>query len=224
MPVPNSGDHRRGTSRRGADAGDRGPGAGEFAAIERLRHLPPAPGPGETWIGDDAAVLDAGDGVLLLTTDLSVEGVHADLDLIGLDDFGWRALAAAVSDIAAMGGDSGHVLVGVAGPAGLDIDHLYEGIAAAAAELGTPVVGGDLSLAPRIVVACSVAGRVPAGAPVLRSGARPGHELFVTGPLGASAAGLRILRRDRADQPVPVRTGSVRPGASRNRGRPFSIG
>ena len=68
---------------------------GEFAAIERLRRALPGPPAGEVWIGDDAAVLGPGHGRILLTTDLSVAGVHADLALIGLDDLGWRALAAA---------------------------------------------------------------------------------------------------------------------------------
>ena len=68
---------------------------GEFAAIDRLRRRLPGPPPGEVWIGDDAAVLGARPGRLLLTTDLSVAGVHADLALIGLDDLGWRALAGA---------------------------------------------------------------------------------------------------------------------------------
>src|ERR1700686_1332716 len=76
---------------------------GEFAAIDRIRRRRPGPPPGEVWIGDDAAVLGPREGRLVLSTDLSVAGVHADLELIGLDDMGWRALVAAVSDLAAMG-------------------------------------------------------------------------------------------------------------------------
>jgi thiamine-monophosphate kinase len=167
---------------------------GEPAAIERVRALLPGPPRGEIWIGDDAAVV-AGAKRLLLTTDLSVAGVHADLDLIGLDDLGWRAVAGAVSDIAAMGGRPGPVLVAVAGPPSVDLELLYGGIAAACAEHGSPVVGGDLSTADQLVVAVSVTGAVPAGRPVLRSGAGGGDRIFVTGPLGAAAAGLRILRR-----------------------------
>ena len=92
----------RATPRGGPETG--GGNGGEFAAIDRLRRRLPGPPAGEVWIGDDAAVLGPGPGPLLLTTDLSVAGVHADLALIGLDDLGWRALAAAVSDVAAMGG------------------------------------------------------------------------------------------------------------------------
>ena len=95
---------------------------GEFAAIERLRARLPAPPPGEVWIGDDAAVLARPPGPLVLTTDLTVAGVHGDLRLIGLDDLGWRALAGAVSDMAAMGAHADGAVVAVAGPADTDLD------------------------------------------------------------------------------------------------------
>jgi thiamine-monophosphate kinase len=172
---------------------------GEFAAIERIRHGLAGRSPGrpwdEVWIGDDAAVVERAGGTLLLTTDLTVGGVHADLDLMGLDDLGWRALVAAVSDIAAMGGVPAHVLVAVAGPPSTDLDLLYEGIGSAAEAHGCSVVGGDLSTARELVVSVSVTGFVEdADPPVLRSGARPGDALMVTGALGASAAGLRVLR------------------------------
>jgi thiamine-monophosphate kinase len=180
-------------------AGTRG---GEFAAIGRIRRRLegrfPGPRPGEVWIGDDAAVLDDLGGRLLLSTDLTVAGVHADLEVMGLDDLGWRAFAAAVSDIAAMGGAPGHALVGVAGPPSTDLELLYEGIGSAAEAHGCPVVGGDLSTAADLVVSVSVTGWVSEPPPaVLRSGAGPGDVLFVTGALGASAAGLRVLRSRR---------------------------
>ena len=156
----------------------------ERSAIELLvRRLPPAPA-GETWIGDDAAVV--GDG-LLLAADVVVEGVHFDLSLVGLDDVGWKALAVNVSDIAAMGGRPGHALVTVVVPPGCDLDRLYDGLLDAAAEYGCPIVGGDLSAGERLVVSVSVTGTADR-APVLRSGARPGDALVVTGPLGAAAA------------------------------------
>jgi thiamine-monophosphate kinase len=168
---------------------------GEFGVIDRLARRLPGPPAGEVWIGDDAAVLGPTGGRSLLTTDLSVVGVHADLALMGLDDLGWRAVAVAVSDIAAMGGSATHVLVAVAGPPSTDLDTLYEGLAQSVAAHGCVVVGGDLSNATEVVVVVTVAGVVGDGpGPVLRSGARGGDHLFVTGPLGASAAGLRILR------------------------------
>jgi thiamine-monophosphate kinase len=167
---------------------------GEFAAIEAIRkRLPSPPSDDQVWIGDDAAVLPAQrGGVLLLAVDTVVAGVHADLTLTGLADFGWKAVAASVSDIAAMGGDPGHLLVSVAGPEGTDLDGLYRGIGEASAAFGCPVVGGDLSNAGDLVVTVTVTGTCP-GQPVLRRGARPGDAVWVTGRLGASSAGLRLL-------------------------------
>ncbi len=176
-------------------AGTGGAARGEFAAIERLRARLPGPPAGETWIGDDAAVLVPRPGPLVLTTDLSVAGVHADLALIGLDGLGWRAVAGAISDVAAMGGRPDGAVVAVAGPGSTDLDRLYEGVAAASEAHGCPVVGGDLSNATELVVAVSVAGHVEGDrGPVLRSGAAAGDHLFTTGPLGAASAGLRALR------------------------------
>lgn len=152
---------------------------------------------GQTWVGDDAAVVPGPSGSMLLAADAVVAGVHADLDLVGLDDMGWKALVANVSDIAAVGGRPCYALVTVAGPlAHLDVDLLYDGLLQAAEAYECPVVGGDLSSSPTLVVSVSVAGdggTVPP-APVLRSGASPGDTLFATGPLGSSAAGLQLLR------------------------------
>jgi len=157
--------------------------------------LPPGP-VGETWVGDDAAVLVAPDGWILFTIDSAVAGVHADLSLVSAADLGWKALARAVSDVAAMGGDPWRAVVAVSGPPDVDIGCLYDGIGQAASVLDCPVVGGDLSSAGQLVVTVAVTGVVSAGEnpPVLRSGALAGDRIWVTGPLGRAAAGLRILR------------------------------
>lgn len=185
---------------------------GELAAVAALaRRLPPPP-PGERWIGDDAAVVGPVDGALLLTVDAAVMGVHADPAHLSVADLGWRALAGAVSDVAAMGGDARHVLVAVAGPPDTDLDRLYDGLLDAAALHGVAVVGGDLSTAPNLTVTVTVTGSVAAAElqqapPVGRDGGRPGDQLLVTGPLGASAAGLRLVRAgaDGPDAPAAVR-------------------
>jgi len=168
---------------------------GEFELIEAIEGLLPGPPAGELWLGDDAAAVavPAGPGWLLLAADTVVAGVHADLRLTSLGDLGWKAVAASVSDIAAMGGDPHRCLVTIAAPEGCDIPALYEGVAAAAAELGCPVVGGDLSRAPELVVTVAVTGWCD-GTPVPRSGAAPGDVIWCCGQLGAAAAGLRLLR------------------------------
>jgi thiamine-monophosphate kinase len=174
----------------------------EFSVLDRIRarlqsgeEFPgiPRPGDGETFSGDDAAVLARPAGDLLLATDLVVEGVHFDPSLGSLGDAGWKAVSVNVSDIAAMGGRALYVVAAVAAPPGTDLDELTTGMAAACAEYGIALVGGDLSSADQLVIAVAVTGTCAPGRAVLRSGARPGDELWLTGPLGSSAAGLEVL-------------------------------
>ena len=214
MKSPNSG-------RQQVDLGAR---TDEFTVIERLRVLfeaaarnsrpdDMAPPPGDTWIGDDAAVIAIGQhdqGVW--ATDLVVEGVHVDLDFSGLDDVGFKAVMVAVSDLAAMGAWPLHALVSIAAAPGTDFDRLGDGLAAASAQADCVVVGGDLAEAPVLVISTAVFGSIrgdPSTGPLLRSGARPGDHLVVTGPLGGSAAGLRLLR-DGADTSGPEAAALVR--------------
>lgn len=193
-----------------------GQATGEDAAINRIRKVLEtrngAPPKGEIWLGDDAAAVAAPSGTLLLTTDAVVDGVHCDLGLVSLSDLGWKALTAAVSDVAAMGGRPLWALSTVGFPAGMDLDDLDElttGIADACLSSNCRVVGGDVTLAPRLFVSICVVGTLGSqesddgsleiGA-VTRCGASPGDQLFVTGPLGGSAAGLRVLRES-AEKP-----------------------
>ncbi len=151
--------------------------------------------------------LAPGQPVLLLATDTVVGDLDADLSLTTLSDLGWKAMAVNLSDIAAMGGTPARAVVSVVGLGADDLEQLYEGIVAAANEYRCPVVGGDLSAGRQIVVTVAVTGTVD-GPPVLRRGAHPGDGIWVTGPLGASAAGLRLLR---ARGPLPA-PGTPAPG------------
>jgi thiamine-monophosphate kinase len=171
---------------------------GEFAAIDRLIQLLPPPEPGSVGIGDDSAAVKAPTGWLLLAADTVVAGVHADLNLSGLDDLGWKAMAVNVSDIAAMGGRPLHALVTVAGPPDTDLDLLYRGVAEASRTYSCPVVGGDLANSTALVVTVAITGTMD-GDPVLRSGAKVGDGIYLTGPVGLSAAGLRQLRAGRTE-------------------------
>lgn len=174
-------------------------GGREFATIDRiaarLRAVVGPDAPGELWIGDDAAVVAIGSGRVVIAADALVAGTHADLGLTTLADLGWKALAVNASDLAAMGCRPSRAVVTVSGPDPRAVDDLYEGLAAAAVAFGCPIVGGDLTSAGVLVISVTVVGDGEVDPrPVARGGARPGDEIWVSGPLGAASAGLRALR------------------------------
>ena len=121
---------------------------------------------------------------MLLAADAVVAGVHCDLDLVGLDDMGWKALVANLSDVAAVGGRPLAAVVTVSGPLGeVDVGLLYDGLLAAAEVYRCPVVGGDLSSAPTLVVSVAIVG--DAGPAVAAAGAalgRPARRRAVSSP------------------------------------------
>ena len=167
--------------------------------------LGPVP-PGETWVGDDAAIVRVASGEMLFATDIVAEGVHVDLSLVGVDDMGWKAMSANVSDMAAMGAVPSRAVVAIAATFDTDLRLLYEGLFTASEELGCPIVGGDLSSSSTTVITIAMLGTMEAGCkPVRRSGAHAGDVLFATGPFGASAAGLSVLRGGLADLPASTR-------------------
>ena len=149
--------------------------------------------------GDDAAAFAwPGGGTLLLTTDAAEEGVHFDRNLHPPRAIGRRAVAAAVSDVAAMGGRPAGTLISLVTPPSDETAaaRIAEAAAERAAELGAPLVGGNITAGERIGLHVAVAGTGAPGAPLLRrSGAKPGDGLFVTGRLGGAALGLALLRR-----------------------------
>ncbi len=176
---------------------------GELAAIEALAARLGRPPPGELWLGDDAAVVEAPGGPLLLAADTVVAGVHFDRRWSAPSDVGWKAMAVNISDLAAMGARPHRALVSVAGPPGTDIPGLYDGLLEASAEYGCPIVGGDLTSAPVLVLTVAVTGWTPPGCPpVTRAGATPGDVVWLTGPVGSAAAGLAALSRGEVDHPL----------------------
>ncbi len=133
-------------------------------------------------------------GQALISTDVAVLGVHLDESLFPLEDLGFKAVASAVSDLAAMGGRPKGAVIAVSSPPGTDLEELHRGIADAAVITSCPIVGGDLTRSRDVSVAVTVFGECPGKGAVLRSGARPGEKILVSGPLGRSAAGLRRRR------------------------------
>jgi thiamine-monophosphate kinase len=184
--------------RVGPQASALGPGP-EF---DRIRRIAAALGPRGTGLGDDCAVLVPADTMLVASTDVSVEGVHFRRDWLSLEEIGWRAVAAALADLAADGAEAAGVLVALSVPPDAtdeEVAAAMAGAGAAAADVGAKVVGGDLSTGPGWSVGVTVLGW--ASAPVTRAGAHPGDGVWVTGTLGGPRAALEAWRR--GDEPDP---------------------
>jgi len=151
-------------------------------------------------IGDDAAVVTLGPGrrELILKADMSIEGVHFARRLHPPRSVGHRALARALSDVAAMGGRPRFALISAALSRRTSrpwLEELYAGLLALARRFGVVIVGGDTAVVPgSTVIDVMLAGEVPRRQALTRSGARPGDRLFVSGRLGMAALGLRLVR------------------------------
>ncbi|MDU0348446.1 thiamine-phosphate kinase, partial [Actinomyces sp. MRS3W] len=155
--------------------------------------------------GDDCAVIAAPDGRYCVSTDVLVEGEHYLPDWSTARDVGARAAAQNLADIAAMGARPVALVVSLVLPRATPVawvQDLARGFADACDPAGAGVVGGDMSVGDRVVIAVTVHGDLEGRAPVLRSGARPGDVVVHAGTLGRSAAGLALLGAgldDRAD-------------------------
>jgi thiamine-monophosphate kinase len=191
---------------------------GEFALIDRLARQSPIIHPDlVAGIGDDAAVIDGSfpDGdYLLVTTDMLVEPSHFRRDWATPAQIGIKAVAANVSDIAAMGGIPTFLFVSLALTADNDVawvETLYKGMAQACRRYGVVLAGGDTTHGEKAAISITLLGRVSRENLRLRSHARPGELLCVTGPLGGSAAGLAMLSAG-LDPPQDLREKHLAPG------------
>jgi thiamine-monophosphate kinase len=166
----------------------------EAALIRQIADATRVRGGTTIGIGDDAAVLDGAEP-LVLTVDLLVEDVHFRAPFSS-HDLGHKSLAVNLSDLAAMGAEPVAAVVGLALPpgGGLDIEQFYRGMDALAERHGVTVAGGDLSSGATLTISVSALGRLRRGCPPLtRRGARPGDMIVVTGPVGRSEAGRAAL-------------------------------
>jgi thiamine-monophosphate kinase len=164
----------------------------EFEVIDRISGLlPPAPPEVLVPIGDDCAVLRLGKTSWVAASDMLVSGHHFK-DWATPEDVGYKAVAVNVSDVAAMGGTPRFVLASGGAPDPETALRCFEGVMEACEEFGVYPVGGDTTRAGALTVDVAVLGELSAP-PVLRSGARAGELLAITGELGASAAGLLAL-------------------------------
>jgi thiamine-monophosphate kinase len=178
---------------------DRRPSEDDLVRLIRARAARPGATGVRRSIGDDAAVLDPTPGTALIaTTDLLLEDVHFRRRWAEPSDIGWKAMAVNVSDIAAMGATPRWALVALACPESTgpdEIEAFYEGALALCDAHDVVIVGGDTSSSPGgWTVNVTVLGE--AVAPVLRSTARPGDVIAVTGSIGRAGAGLAVLERE----------------------------
>jgi len=183
---------------------------GEFELLALLRERLPTAGPRLVLgSGDDAAITVPG-GAVATSVDALVEGVHFRRETASLNQIGRKALAAALSDLAAMGAEPGEAYVAVGVPTDLDEAgclELIDGLIAIAAETGTTLAGGDVTRAPALTLAVTVVGHAPSAERLVsRGGAEPGDALVLTGELGGAAAGLLLLERPQLAASVPEQT------------------
>lgn len=174
----------------------------EFEFIERIKSKY-----GAGHIGDDCAVLPKDTETdLLVTADLLVEDIDFRLEWTSPELLGHKALAVSLSDVAAMGASPKWAMlsIGIPGPVWESdfLDRFYKGWFTLAEQFDVELIGGDVSRSPdRLVIDSIVGGEIPKGMAVLRSGASPGDQIFITGTIGGSAGGLKLLEKGLALPP-----------------------
>ncbi len=165
---------------------------GEKGLLERLQLFCPA-----EIVGDDAAVMATQPGQsLVVTTDMLVDGVHFSDRTTSPEDAGWRATAANLSDLAAMGASPLGITIGLGLPGDVPVnwvERLYQGMTECLERYETAIVGGDICRSPVITLAITAFGQADPSRIIRRRAAQPGDSIVVTGAHGASRAGLELL-------------------------------
>jgi thiamine-monophosphate kinase len=172
---------------------------GEFAVIDRLVRGRRQPAAVLLGPGDDAALVSASDGRIVVSTDVLVQDRHFRLDWSTPHEVGRKAIAQNAADIEAMGARATAFVVGFGAPGdtpAAQVDALVDGLWDEAGRIGAGIVGGDLVSCPQWVLSLTVLGDLDGRAPVLRSGAKAGSAVAVAGELGRSAAGYSLLHKD----------------------------
>jgi thiamine-monophosphate kinase len=200
--------NRKNSSPKRSSTTPAAPGRGELGLIRQIRErVARQPGRVQLGIGDDCALLRLRAGEeAAVTTDLSIDGHHFKLDWHPAEAVGHRTLARGLSDLAAMGARPVAAFLSLGLPrelaaarkGGLSsawVEQFFDGLLALAAACETPLAGGDLAESPIAVADVVLVGAVPRGRALLRSGARPGDQIYVTGALGGAAAGLQRLAK-----------------------------
>ena len=175
---------------------------GEFGLIDRLTaRLKQRNASTLLAAGDDAAVIDLGEEVMLLTTDMLTEGIDFDLSYFPLKYLGYKAIVRGANDILAMNGrpEQAVVSLGISAKISVEaLDELYEGMELAANELGLDIVGGDTTASMNgLVINISMVGRAKKEDIVYRSGAKEHDLICITSNLGAAYMGLHLLEREK---------------------------
>jgi thiamine-monophosphate kinase len=180
---------------------------GEIALMERIHErLEASPSP-EVWSGDDAALVEVSGARLLFTIDALIEGIDFDLSYSRGADVGFKAIAVSVSDVAAMGGRPSRAVAALVLRPDTRVefvDELVTGMNESCSTWGLGLAGGDISGGAEISLSVAMIGALT-GAPVLRSGARAGDAICVTGRLGGAAGGLAALRAGRGSSSAGVK-------------------
>ena len=160
--------------------------------FDRIRQIAAALGPSAGALGDDTAAIPTRPGIMVVSTDASVEAVHFRREWLTLPEIGWRSTASALSDLAAAAATPAGITVALVVPPDLDdagLVAVMSGVGEAAQSAGCRVLGGDLSSGPSLALTVTVFGHARP-APMSRRGAQPGDGVYVTGALGAARAAL----------------------------------